>query len=979
MSEWLNNLPFVNTYWIHFSYPWALLFLVLVPYTIYMGRRIRTLSRSRKWLSVILRCLVLICLIAALAGAELVKINDKLAVFFLLDRSNSIPEEKRQEAQQAVQTLSDANMTAKDEAGVIAFGEDPSIELTMGPSMNLETIQSYVGGEQTDLAAAVRLAIAAFPQGHMRRIVIFSDGNETRGSAMEEIKLAQATGASVDIVPIDIGGASEVRIADVTVPNRVNSSEPFKVQVTVHADQDSEATLRLYQKVRDGTVMLPPAQVHLQKGENAFLLPQELSASGFYEYEAVIESPNDTVMANNEGRAYTVIYGEPTVLYVNGDPQHSLKLAPTLQQEGIQVASVDFGTLPSSLAQLSQFDSVVLDNVRATDLSNDQLKTFEAMVRDFGVGLVMVGGNQSYGAGGYFDTPVERALPVSMDLKQRKVMPQGALVCIMHTCEFADGNAWARDIALAALDVLSPQDLMGTLAYDWQKGDSWLYDLQIVGDKSLMRQALNSAVNIGDMPDVGPTLKMAYDSLAASTASVKRVILISDGDPAAPPDSLLADLKAAAISVSTCCINPHSNSDQQMLQYVAYQTGGNYYFVSNPAKLPQIFTTEAALVKRGMLVEEEVKPQVQYDSEILRGLSADAIPSVLGYVATTPKENAIVSLVGKEGDPILAQWRYGLGKSVAYTSDVTSRWAPNWLAWDGFNRFWSQAVRWSMREASPSNFRVETKIKDGKGYVKIDAVNEDGTYVNFLKPEGTVTGPGPDFARQDVSLSQTAPGIYEGTFPLNNRGVYMINMTYNREDGSQGMIPAGLALNYSKEYEYNSTNLPLLEQLASVGGGSVVKPTDNPFRHDLPKQRSITPIWPFLAAAGACLFPIEIFVRRVVFNVSVVWTWLLVALRKIPGMRHLLPEPKMRRTQLTGAFGTMTAPSKSFVYVASGAFSMEGKAEAAAMHTPADAPEAIGGDLTVSATELKDKGRSEYTRQLLEAKERALDKRKRRR
>lgn len=978
MSDWLSNLPALNVFSIRFVFPWALLCLVLIPYTVWLGSRIRSLSRARKWLSILLRCAVLLCLIAALAGAELVRVNDKLAVFFLLDRSNSIPEAQRQASEEAVQTLCDANMTAKDEAGVIAFGEEASIELTVGPSMTLETIQSYVGGEQTDLAAAVRLAIAAFPQGYMRRIVVFTDGNETRGSALEEIKLARASGAAVDVVPIAIGGMNEVRIANVIAPNRVNAGEPFKVQVNVHAEQDCEATLRLYQKVRDGTVMLPPARVTLQKGDNAFLLPQELSASGFYEYEAVIEATSDTIVANNEGSAYTVIFGEPTVLYLSADPEHSPRLRPALEQEGIAVTQVDLGSMPTSLAQLQTFDAVVLDNVSATDLSSEQLKSFEAMVRDFGVGLVMVGGPDSYGAGGYFDTPVERALPVSMDLTQRKVMPQGALVLILHTCEFPDGNAWARDIALAALDVLSANDLMGALAYDWKSGESWLFELQEVGDKSMMRSALNTN-SIGDMPSVEPTLKMAYDALMKSAASVKRVILISDGDPAPPPSSLVTMLKDANISVTTCCINPHSPSDQQMLQNVAYLTGGNYYYVSNPNKLPQIFTKEAALVKRGMLIEEPFTPTVRYDSEILRGAPADSIPQLLGYVATTPKENAIVSLVSHEGDPVLAQWRYGIGKSVAFTSDATTRWAPQWLEWGAFNRFWSQAVRWAMREAAPSNFRVETRVRDGKGYVKIDAVDDRGRYINFLKPQGTVTGPPPDFARQEILLSQTAPGIYEGVFPLGERGVYMLNMTYSREDGSQGMIPAGLALNYSKEYEYNTTNLPLIEQWAAVGGGKVLKPTDNPFVHDLPMSESITPIWPYLAATGICLFPVEIFVRRVVVNFAAAFAWALVWLRRIPGIGRIIPQPRVKRTQLTGAYGTMTSPSRSFVYVASGAFSMEGQAAAAAVHAPMNGPASDGEAVTVNVEEMKSVGRTEYTRQLLEAKERALEKRKRKR
>ncbi|MCC6490819.1 MAG: VWA domain-containing protein [Candidatus Hydrogenedentes bacterium] len=969
-NDWLAGLVSLR-----FSFPWALLLLLLLPWTIWLGKSIQSLAPTRKWTAIVLRSLILLCLIAALAGAELVKINDRLAVFFLLDRSNSIPEELRAEAENTVKTLSQAYMTEKDEAGVIAFGEEPSIELTVGPTLELKQVQSYVGGEQTDLAAAIRLALAAFPQGYMRRIVVLSDGNETRGSVLEEVKLARASGAAVDVVPIKLGGRGEVRIREVTAPSHVNADEPFKLQVVVEADQDSSATLRLYQRVREGVRMLQSAEVTLQKGDNAFLLPQELGASGFYEYEATVESAEDTIAANNEGRAFTIIHGEPTVLYLDADPMHSQYLLPALEAEGLAVVPVDFGTMPSNLAEFQNYDTVVLANVSATDLSTEQLNSLEAMVRDLGIGLVMIGGPDTFGPGGYYNSPVERAIPLSMDLKQRKVMPQGALVLILHTCEFQDGNAWARRIALASLDVLSSQDLMGALAYDWQAGESWLYTLQPVGNKELMRAALNTT-QIGDMPDVQGTLQKAYDALASPecTASVKRVVIISDGDPAAPTAGLLKSLADASISVSTICINPHRSQDQDMLRWIAGSTGGNYYYVTDPSKLPQIFTKEAAVVKRASIIEEPFTPQVQYGSEILRGIVPESIPALRGYVATTPKENAIVSLISHQSDPVLAQWRYGLGKSVAFTSDITSRWAADWLSWDGFRRFWSQAVRWTLRETSPSNFHVESRVKDGKGYVKVDAVDDQGRFVNFLRPEGIVTGPAPEFARIPLDLQQTGPGIYEGTFPLDNPGVYMVNMTYTRPDGSQGMIPSGLAMNDSKEYEHNTTNLGLLQQAASVGGGTVRLPTDNPFEHNLTITPTITPVWPYLAAVAACAFPVEIFVRRVIVDFSLVWVWLAALLRKLPLIRKLMPEAKPRRVHVTGAYGAASIPSRTMLYSSSG------------LGMPGDTaiPQGILADAHTPEPEVEEaaapavKPQIDYTQQLLAAKERALEKRGRR-
>jgi uncharacterized membrane protein len=678
-------------------------------------------------------------------------------------------------------------------------------------------------------------------------------------------------------------------------------------------------------------------------------------------------------MANNEGRAFTMIHGEPNVLYVDGEANQYLGAA--LREEGLNITQVDAGNMPTLLSQFQDFDAVVMCNVSSTDLTSQQLGSLEAVVRDLGIGLVMIGGPQSFGAGGYYDTPVERALPLNMDLKQRKVMPRGALALILHTMEFQDGNAWAREIGLASLDVLASQDLMGIAAYDYNRGDSWLIDLQPVGDKHRFKMALNTTT-IGDMPDTQPTLKLAYDALVNADAAVKRVVMISDGDPAGPTPSLLRKLAAAKIAVSTVCINPHSPSDQSMLRRVAKATGGEYYFVTNPNNLPQIFTKEAAVVKRGLLIEEEFRPSVFHDSEILRGLKGDALPILRGYVATTPKDNATISLLSHEEDPVLAQWRYGLGKSIAFTSDVTNRWATEWLGWDGFNRFWAQTVRWALRDTTPSDFRVESKIIDGKGYVKIDAVDEQGNFINFLRPEGVVTRPGNE--RQELELVQTGPGIYEGYFPVDERGIYMMNITYNREDGGLGMIPAGLALNYSKEYDYNATNMALLEEMAVVGGGRLYEdPTENPFIHDLKATPTITPIWPYLAAFAACLFPFEIFVRRVVVDFSFLYVWALALLRKLPGLKRLIPKPKPRVRTITGTYGTQGKPSTTLVYSASGA-GMPGD------EAPPEGVMLTEGETVITVMEegaavAKERAAStDYTSQLLAAKARALDKRSRR-
>lgn len=950
-----------------FVFPWLLLLLVLVPWSVWVGMSIQSLSGVRKWTAIALRSSILILLIAALAGAEIVRTSDKLAVFFLLDHSDSIPESHQLASAQWVRNAADTYMLdEEDEAGVIVFGDRASIELSVAERLGLPEIMSYVGGEQSDLAGAIRLAMAAFPEGYMKRIVVYTDGNETRGAAVEEAKIAQAAGVEISTVPIDTGSGNEVRLREISVPSHVNAAEPFQVRVVVSADQDGEATLRLFQQLGNDRRMLAPQRVTLQKGDNTFLLSQEVSRSGFFEYEARIESEFDTVMANNEARAFTVVRGEPVVLYVEGDSRHSRYLRPALEEEGLGVIQIDPGSMPSSLAQFQNFNVIVLSDVSSIDLSMEHLNALEAAVRDLGIGLVMVGGPESFGAGGYLDTPVERALPVDMNLKEKKIVPKGALALILHTVEISGGNAWARDIGIASLNVLSSRDLMAVAGYTHNGGDVWLFPLQPVGDKSSARSAITrGSTQIGDMPSVAPTLRMAYEALAGSDAAVKRVIMISDGDPAAPSNSLLDGLADAAIPVSTICIAPHSPNDQNMLRHVANRTGGQYYFVTNPNNLPLIFTKEASVVRQSLLVERPFVPQPHHGSELLLGLEEGTMPELLGYVMTMPKENATVPLVSDEGDPILAHWRYGLGKSVAFTSDVTNRWAAEWLGWDGFSRFWAQTVRWASRELKPSNFRVETSVRDGKGHIKVDAVDETGKFINYLKPTGRVTGP--EFDQANVELLQTGPGIYEGTFPADETGTYMVNVLYEDADGAESVIPTGLAVGYSREYEYTSMNLPLLEQLADVGGGRVMTPDSNPFEHTLTASEAVTPIWHVLVVVAACLFPVEIFVRRVVIDFSVLFIPIVRAIRKLPALANFIPEPRLRPAAVTGAYTAGRA--KEFEFQADPAAPIQSFAhQRVAPEETQTAPEESKAESKPAQPE----ARTEYTQQLLAAKERAL-------
>ncbi len=245
-------------------------------------------------------------------------------------------------------------------------------------------------------------------------------------------------------------------------------------------------------------------------------------------------------------------------------------------------------------------------------------------------------------------------------------------------------------------------------------------------------------------------------------------------------------------------------------------------------------------------------------SEVMAGFSA--LPQLGGYVVTSDKELATIALRTDKDDPLLAHWRYGLGKTVAFTSDAKNKWASQWLDWEGFSKFWSQAVRWSLREVSSSNLQVTTELRGGKGIVTVDALDTEGNFRNFLEFDTTVLSPG--LEPQTVRVRQIGPGRYEGTFDASKVGTYMVSMATTGEQGTEAVF-SGAALSYSPEYEASRSNDEFIERIARESGGQVVTAQYNPFRHDLPPTSRPRPLWPILLFLGLLLVPVDVFLRRV--------------------------------------------------------------------------------------------------------------------
>ncbi len=508
---------------------------------------------------------------------------------------------------------------------------------------------------------------------------------------------------------------------------------------------------------------------------------------------------------------------------------------------------------------MQAFDTIFLGNINAGDLGRDAMLRIESAVRDFGVGLVCIGGDQAFAAGGYRNTPLERALPVSMELSSKKVLPPGALVLVMHGMEFNNGNQVARQCAIGVLDAMGPNDELGVVLWDGQ--DRWLFPLTKVGDKQdLGRQIMG--MNQGDLPSFQNVMTMGYQGLKESSASIRHMILFSDGDPGAPSDELMASFRDERITVSTVLIAGHAGPDTMI--EIAEKGDGRFYNITNPAQLPQIFLKETAVILKTAIYEKPFTPQQVASSEALSGFAAGGYPPLLGYVATSEKPRAETPLLTAQGDPLLAHWQYGLGRAVAFTSDARAKWGSQWIGWGKYQTFWSQLANWSLRRVETGDLSADVAIEQGSGIISVEAMDADGNYRNFLDLQAVVVGPKGE--RQLVPLKQTAPGRYDAAFETRETGAYLVHLREMENGELRSSQVIGANLDHSPEFAESRPNLSRLERLAEVGGGKLLSrdfAADNPFERDRRKTFQPVDLWAWLLKFAVILFPIDVGVRRI--------------------------------------------------------------------------------------------------------------------
>lgn len=849
----------------------ALILLVLLPVLWMIGFPRHAFRRRRDITSLTLRTFIVVLLILALSGLQNVQAVDRLAVVFLVDASDSMGSDSEERQLEFMREALGAKQP-DDEWAALLFGDNAVPETDFSVAGEIEGFASIPQTTGTDIANGIQTALSMFPPDVSRRIVILSDGQATAGDAIARAQRAAVSGVEISYAPVFRAAAPDVRITDIDAPGRVAENQSFDVSVGIHAEAATPATLRIF----SGGRLIHEEGLELQAGDTRYSLTQSGEKSGFLDFKAQIDVPggNDNFNQNNQLGAFSQVVGPARVLLVSGDESETLHLLPALEQVELQVDVVTPSGMPVNMPGLANYKSVILANVPATALGHGQMALLDLYVSDVGGGLVMVGGPDSYAPGGYYQTPLERALPVEMQIKDQKRLPQLTIAYLIDRSGSMGqiGRSGVPNLELAkraivlSLELLQPSDRVAIGTFD--TGGAWVVPFQQVNDAQALI-AMTNTIRSGGGTDIMAGLRLVERDIVEEPSELKHLILLTDGG--ASPTGLveLSETLNEQHNVTLSAIAVGRNP-AAFLETMAEAGNGNYYRVADVEQIPLIFAQETVLASRSYIVEKNFTPNITGSSAIIDGISA--FPPLRGYVASTPKVVAQRILSGPEpyADPILAAWQYGLGRVVAWTSDASARWANEWVDWEDFPRFWGQAIAWSINAGANKNLETSVTVHGDRARIVVDARDDDGGFLDGLTLTSAVLNPAGGSVR--APMQQTAPGRYESSFAPQNEGAYFLTISGQPPAGSPEANLTdlqGWVMSYSPEYIPRPHDEQLLAEIAEITGGkNLAEQADAVFAHDLGTETAATDIWEQLLLLALLLLPLDIAVRRLIITRS---------------------------------------------------------------------------------------------------------------
>ena len=840
------------------AYAFILIPIILVFMYIVL-KKFKNLKR-KNLVNLISRILIIIFIVCGIADITLSIKGRNISTIFILDVSDSMSLFKEKGIDFIDKALEE--MPKNNKAGVFVFGDNATIDKVMDNKKEYNGIKSAPLVSATNIEEAINTSFSLFDKNASKRIVLITDGEENKGDLLNNIVLLNKENIDLKVYKVSNESGNEVYVENVKVPDNISIGEEFTVTTTIESNVQTKAKLTLF----SGRDKKAEEEVELQKGSNKFVFKDVQTTGGFKEYRVLVEAYEDTNGINNEYSCFTNVIAPPNILVIQGKENSALGVIETLKNTSCNLNIVSPNSAPRELNEMLEYKTIVLCDVHKDDLNSGFMDNIESYVKDYGGGVVTFGGENSYALGGYRNTPLEKILPVNMDKRGKNEVPPISISLIIDKSgSMSSGNGevskltLAKEAAMNALESLRESDEINVIAFDDKYQN--VVEMQSAKDIKSIKEMIGG-ISIGGGTSIYPALEQGYKSQLNSKGKIKHIILLTDGQDGFPLSNytdLINNIKNEGITLSTVSVG--EDADGNLLEALANQGGGRHYHTDQYTDIPRIFAREVLLSAGTYIINEEFTPSISSNSEILSGINTkEGIPKLKGYIGTSIKDNATEILTSNHDEPILASYRYGIGKTVSWTSDINGQWSSDYLTWDKGAQLIKNAIYWTIPELSDEG-KLSISQDGNEALIEFysDSNLEDSKLKAIYNSESGNNG--------ELELTQEEPGKYTGRVKLNEIGFYNFNVREEKDGEVINNYTGAFSLQYSDEYKFNKNKDKLNTLVSEVNGKFINNPKDA-FKGELKEAYKKINLSNIFLIFALVLFFLDIVYRRLNLDFS---------------------------------------------------------------------------------------------------------------
>jgi len=817
----------------------------------------------------ILRALIFVLVVLALAQLA-IKLPDRAGtVVVVADRSESMPQNSDASEKEIIGLLHHS-MGPRDQLGVVAFGQQAVVEQSP-QSVEFGGFSAQVGPDHSDLNGAIESALSLIPPDGGGRILVLSDGKWTGKDPAAAAARAAGRGVSVDYRLLARPQINDTAIQSFLTPQSVLPDQAFVLSAWVQSPAEQEIQYQL----KRGDEIISSGGKQVSAGLTRLMFRDRAAAAGVNEYTVTIQgATNDPVPENNSARALVGVEGAKPVLVVSAAGENS-GLVKLLLGGNVEVAGKTPAQCNWSLEDLSQYSAVMIENVPAGEIGMSGMETLASWVEETGSGLAMTGGQKSYGPGGYFKSPLERVMPVSMEMRrEHRKLSVAVVVALDRSGSMAmpaGGGREKIDLAdlgtVQVLDLLSPMDEIGVFAVDTAAHE--IVPLDTVEKNQVYRGKILKIDSEGGGIYIYEALVASARMISTAKAQTKHIILFSDAADAEQSDhyqDIVAKLRDADVTVSVVGLGTDHDVDANMLKDLARRGGGECYFSDNPDEIPRIFAQDTFTIARSTFIDQPTPFQMTAGYSLLGSQTVSAPPLLGGYnlCYIRPQANLAAITSDEYKAPVVASWNAGNGRVLCYLGEADGKFSGDFSKWDQAGEFYATLTRWvaGKHEPLPDEMLLTQEIRDGVCFMQLhlDPERKAEPFSNLPRVKVLHGLPGAAPAKATVALEWKNADLLEAAIPIAGRETVLNTVEIS---GQSPVTLPPVCLPYSPEFapDQPGRGAAALAQIATTTGGKE--------RVEIPKIWSELPIRsryvelaPWLLVLGTIIFLLEILERR---------------------------------------------------------------------------------------------------------------------